>query len=352
MTACLVATRTTHTLPAANGSAAPFHENEVGPATVGPAPLRRERDAVAQHLGGAAAGEHDVGGARAGGVAVVAGHHLHVLEHHRGGTVLVAARVDVRRPVGATAPTGAAGATTRTRSSPTGTSSWRSVHRRAAGRERAEREPDVVRRDAAARPPQQRGGVGDDVVRPAPAALPPVAGAAAVHADVDQRRLAEPGVGVRRGAGVGEGHRAVAGQDARVRDPAAAHRPDLGRHPGGEDRVQPGQAALDRLDVDDVGGAEADPRPRRGGVVDLHREHRAVGHRQPGEQRGPHRRGHRAGGVGRHLRARGGGARRTGWALPARAPSSTRPARRRRRGRRPAPAVGTAGRAGRSRRRR
>ena len=32
VTACLVATRTTHTLPAANGSAAPFHENEVAPA--------------------------------------------------------------------------------------------------------------------------------------------------------------------------------------------------------------------------------------------------------------------------------------------------------------------------------
>ena len=46
-----------------------------------------------------------------------------------------------------------------------------------------------------------------------------------------------------------------------------------------EDRGEPGQPALDRLDVDDVGLVDPDLRAARRGVVDLHRDHRPLGHR-------------------------------------------------------------------------
>ena len=49
---------------------------------------------------------------------------------------------------------------------------------------------------------------------------------------------------------------------------------DGGRLPAGEDRDQPGGAALDLLDVGDVGRLQPELRPAGGGVVDLDRDHR------------------------------------------------------------------------------
>ena len=76
-------------------------------------------------------------------------------------------------------------------------------------------------------------------------------------------------------AGGDVGDRAVLGQQLGVAGAGAAHRLD-DRLVGAEHRDQPGQAALDLLDVDDVGLVDAAcGRPLRG-VVDLDRDHRAA----------------------------------------------------------------------------
>ena len=88
-------------------------------------------------------------------------------------------------------------------------------------------------------------------------------------------------------AGEGEGHPAPAGQQGDVGLAGAADGPDLGRQvarAGREDRQETGEAALDRLDVDDGGLVDPDARPSPGRVVDLDGEDGAL--REARERRG------------------------------------------------------------------
>ena len=64
----------------------------------------------------------------------------------------------------------------------------------------------------------------------------------------------------------------------------AAHRFDDLRQRGVEDRHQPGEAALDLLDVDDVGRVRAGLRAAQRGVLDLDGDHRVVRRLLTGER--------------------------------------------------------------------
>ena len=151
-----------------------------------------------------------------------------------------------------------------------------------------EPEPGVPGGRTGARAGEQGLGVADDVVR-----RPAVAGAAVplgpgVVGDRGEVGLVDDPPRERGPAGEGERHPAPVGQQGDVGLAGAADRPDLGRQvarAGREDRQESGEAALDRLDVDDLGPARSpSARPSPGRVVDLDGEDGAPG--RPGRARG------------------------------------------------------------------
>ena len=93
---------------------------------------------------------------------------------------------------------------------------------------------------------------------------------------IDHRRGGEHGERTSGTTGEHQDRLAVGAQQLDIGGADAAHRPDLGRQVGMEDRHHSGQAALDLFDVDDVRLGDAVLRPAGRGVVDLDRDHRVV----------------------------------------------------------------------------